>query len=82
MNKDIDSIVLSKAQIEDMVKDAAAWIDERFKDTDTTPLAISVLKGSIFFYCDVVRAMQTQYSLILLPYRPTATRRRVQENRR
>ena len=63
MNKDIDSIVLSKEQIGAMVKNAADWLDERFKDADTTPLAISVLKGSIFFYCDVVRAMQTPVQL-------------------
>lgn len=63
MNKDIDTIVLSKEQIDNMVKGAAAWLDERFKDTSTPPLAISVLKGSIFFYSDLVRAMQTPVQL-------------------
>ena len=63
MNKDLESIVLSEETIAQKVKEAAAWLDERFKDTDTPPLAISVLKGSVFFFCDVVRAMQTPVQL-------------------
>ena len=63
MNKDIERIVLSEEQLADMVKGAAAWLDERFKDTNTPPLAISILKGSVFFYCDVVRAMKTPVQL-------------------
>ena len=63
MNKDLESLVLSEDQIAEKVKDAAAWLDERFKAGDTPPLAISVLKGSVFFFCDVVRAMQTPVQL-------------------
>ena len=60
MDKDLQSIVLTEEQIAQKVKDAAAWLDDRFKDATAPPLAISVLKGSVFFFCDVVRAMKTK----------------------
>ena len=63
MNKDLESIVLSEEQIAEKVKNAAAWLDRKFEGTATPPLAISVLKGSVFFFCDVVRAMQTPVQL-------------------
>ena len=57
MHKDLESIVLDKDQIAAKVADAAAWLDKKF--AGTTPLAISVLKGSVMFFCDLVRAMET-----------------------
>ena len=57
MNKDIQSIVLTEEQIKQKVAAAAAWLDERFAGKN--PLFISVLKGSVMFFCDLVRAMQT-----------------------
>lgn len=57
MNKDIQSIVLTEEQIRQKVVDAAAWLDKRYNGT--TPLFISVLKGSVMFFCDLVRAMKT-----------------------
>lgn len=63
MNKDLESLVLSEEQIAEKVKGAAAWLDEKFKGVETPPLAISVLKGSVFFFCDVVRAMETPVQL-------------------
>lgn len=63
MNKDLERIVLNEEELAKNVKKAAAWLDERFKDVQTPPLAISVLKGSVFFFCDVVRAMQTPVQL-------------------
>lgn len=63
MNKDLESIVLTTEEISEKVGKAAAWLDGKFKDTDTVPLAISVLKGSVFFFCDVVRAMKTPVQL-------------------
>ena len=63
MNKDLESVVLTAEQIAGKVKEAAEWLDERFKGKDTLPLAISVLKGSVFFFCDVVRAMKTPVQL-------------------
>lgn len=57
MNKDLERIVLTKEQIAEKVADAATWLDKKF--SGTKPLAISVLKGSVMFFCDLVRAMQT-----------------------
>ena len=61
MQKDFGSVVLTEAEIAQKVKRAAAWLDEKF--AGTTPLAISVLKGSVMFFCDLVRAMQTPVQL-------------------
>ncbi len=61
MHEDLERIVLTKEQIAEKVQKAAAWLDERF--ARTTPLAISVLKGSVFFFCDLVRAMKTSVQL-------------------
>ncbi len=57
MNKDLQSIVLTEEQIAQKVKDAAKWLDERY--AGKKPLAVSVLKGSVMFFCDLVRAMKT-----------------------
>lgn len=59
MHKDIESVVLTKEQIADKVQEAAAWLDKKFAGAKEPPLAISVLKGSVMFFCDLVRAMQT-----------------------
>lgn len=59
MHKDLAGVVLSEEQIALKVRQAAEWLDERFSDCDKPPLAISVLKGSVFFFCDLVRAMKT-----------------------
>lgn len=56
MNKDLQSIVLTEEQIKLKIKEAARWLDERFEGKN--PLAISVLKGSVMFFCDLVRAME------------------------
>lgn len=61
MNKDLESIVLTEEQIAQKVKTAAAWMDERFAGKN--PLCVSVLKGSVMFYCDLVRAMKTPVQL-------------------
>ncbi len=63
MNKDLESIVINERQIAEAVKKAAAWLDERFSGSKNPPLAISVLKGSVFFYCDLVRSMKTPVQL-------------------
>ena len=63
MYKDLEKVVINEKQIAEKVKDVAAWLDEKFKDAEVPPLAISVLKGSVFFFCDVVRSMQTPVQL-------------------
>ena len=59
MNSDIQSIVLSEKQIAEKVEKAAKWLDAKFEGTQSVPLMISVLKGSVMFFCDLVRAMDT-----------------------
>ena len=59
MHKDLEKIVLTEEQIAEGVKTAARWLDEKFAHTDTSVLAVSVLKGSVMFFCDLVRAMKT-----------------------
>lgn len=59
MNSDIQSIVLSEKQIAEKVEKAAKWLDAKFEGTQSVPLMISVLKGSVMFFCDLVRAMNT-----------------------
>lgn len=59
MNADIERIMLSEDKIKVKVKEAAAWLDEKFEHTDSIPLAVSVLKGSVVFFCDLLREMKT-----------------------
>ncbi|MDE6676360.1 MAG: hypoxanthine phosphoribosyltransferase, partial [Clostridia bacterium] len=61
MNENFDRIFLTEDQIQAKVKEAAKWLDERF--TGKQPLAVSVLKGSVMFFCDLVRAMNTPVQL-------------------
>lgn len=63
MHKDLESIVLTEEQIAEGVKKAAAWLDEKFADAKEPVLAVSVLKGSVMFFCDLVRAMKTPVQL-------------------
>ncbi|MDE7086634.1 MAG: hypoxanthine phosphoribosyltransferase, partial [Clostridia bacterium] len=57
MDSDFQSVFLTEEQIREKVRQAAAWLDERFEGKN--PLAVSVLKGSVMFFCDLVRAMNT-----------------------
>ena len=59
MNSDIERIMLTEEEIAVEVKKAAAWLDERYRDCAEPPIAISVLKGSVVFFCDLLRAMDT-----------------------
>ena len=57
MNKDVETILFTEQDIAREVKKCAAWLDERYQGA--MPLAVSVLKGSVIFFCDSVRAMNT-----------------------
>lgn len=57
MNRDIQSIIITDGEIKQKVKACAEWLDKRY--AGKRPLAVSVLKGSVMFFCDLVRAMKT-----------------------
>lgn len=57
MNTDLERIYLSEEQIKERVKLAAEYLDGKF--AGTYPLAIGILKGSVMFYCDLLRSMKT-----------------------
>ena len=63
MHKDFEKLILSEKQLASMARSTAAWLDDKFKDASVEPIAISVLKGSLFYFCDVVRAMKTPVQL-------------------
>jgi len=57
MNRLKMSTLLSEAQIRNRVTELGAEITKRFKDKDL--VAICVLKGSIVFYSDLIRSIET-----------------------
>ena len=61
MHEDCERVILTEEEIAGRVKEAAAWLDERFRGT--TPVAVCNLKGSAMFFCELVRAMQTDVEL-------------------
>ncbi len=58
MNGDVERVLFTREEIEKKVKEAAAWLDEKFVKSDKPPIAICVLKGSSLFFCDLVREMK------------------------
>lgn len=61
MNENIERVFLTQTQIQNKVAEAAAWLDRKFEGK--TPLAVCVLKGSVLFFGDLIRAMQTPVEL-------------------
>ena len=54
---DCERILFTEEEIHEQVEKLASWLDKRYEGT--VPLAVSVLKGSVIFFCDLVRAMKT-----------------------
>ena len=55
MHKDFERVLVSKDEISAAVKTLAARISADYKDK--TPLFVCILKGSVFFYADLLRAL-------------------------
>ena len=55
MHPDVDSIMISQEQLCRRVGELAAELDREYQGK--RPLMISILKGSIMFYADLLRAM-------------------------
>ena len=56
MHQDVESIMFSKEQIERRIRELAAQLDKEY--AGKTPLMVGILKGSVMFYADLLRAMQ------------------------
>lgn len=63
IHPDVERVMYTAEQIHEKVKEAAAWLDERYKNCTEPPLAVSVLKGSVMFFCDLLREMHTPVQL-------------------
>lgn len=63
MHRDIQQILFGEEELKQKVNEAAAWLDKKFEGSGSFPLAICVLKGSVLFFCDLVRAMNTPVQL-------------------
>lgn len=61
MHSDCERVLLTEEEIAQKVKEAAAWLDERF--AGEVPVAVCNLKGSVVFFCDLLRAMKTNVQM-------------------
>lgn len=55
MYRDLKKILISKEEIDKRIKDLAAELDRDYQGK--RPLMVAILKGSIMFYADLLRAM-------------------------
>ena len=55
MHQDVESIMFSKEQLDARIHALAAQLDREY--AGKTPLMVSILKGSVMFYADLLRAM-------------------------
>ena len=53
--EDAESILISKEKIAERVKEIGRQLSEEYKDKN--PLMICILKGSLVFFADLIRAM-------------------------
>ena len=61
MHNDIESILLSEAQIQDRVRQLGAQLTEEYRDRN--PVMICILKGSTMFFADLLRAMPIRLTM-------------------
>ena len=57
MDNDVEKILYTEDRLREEVHRAAEWLDKRYENKN--PLFIAVLKGSVMFFCDLVREMKT-----------------------
>ena len=58
---EIERVLISSEEIASKVKEIAKRIDEDYKGKE--PIAICILKGSVVFFADLIRAMETPVSI-------------------
>lgn len=57
LHKDCEKLLFSAEEIAAKTQDLAARLDEEYRGK--TPVAVCILKGAAFFFCDLLRGMQT-----------------------
>ncbi len=55
MHKDFESLMISAEQIQARIDELAAELDREYKDKN--PLFVCILKGSMFFFSDLLKAL-------------------------
>lgn len=55
MHPDLEKVFISKEEIDEKVKEIASKLDKDYANKN--PLMICILKGSVLFYSDIIRAM-------------------------
>ena len=58
---EIERVLLSETQIAERVKEVAKKIDEDYQGKEV--IAVCILKGSVIFFADLIRAMKTPTSV-------------------
>ena len=58
---EIERVLITEEQIAARIQEVAAELDEHYKGKE--PIAIGVLKGSVGFFVDLLRAMKTPVSM-------------------
>lgn len=57
----IESVLFSKEQLSERIKQIAAQLDEDYKGK--RPLMVAILKGSVMFFADLIREMHTDLEI-------------------
>ena len=58
---EIERVLLSETQIAERIKEVAKQMDEDYKGKEL--IAVCILKGSVVFFADLIRAMKTPVSV-------------------
>ena len=58
MNKDIESVLVSEAQLDEITTALAERIDEDYANTGRPLVMVCILKGSVMFYVDLVKKIK------------------------
>ncbi|MBQ5346444.1 MAG: hypoxanthine phosphoribosyltransferase [Ruminococcus sp.] len=61
MHKDVGEILVSESELQEIVKGLAKQIDNDYKDKDW--LMVGVLKGSVLFMADLMKAMENDFKI-------------------
>ena len=55
MNKDIESVLVNEAQLDELTTMLAAQIDADYENTGRSLVMVCILKGSVMFYVDLIK---------------------------